>query len=222
MKSVVLLSSGLDSAVAFKRAYDICEEVICLTFDYGQKAAPKEIACAARICDIFDVKHHIISLTWFGEFSGALTGKEDVPTPTTEDLDDLEKSMDSAKAVWVPARNMVFLSIAASFAENFDFDLITTGLDEEEAVTFPDNSKEFIDLFNQTMEYGTLNKPKIHAPLAELSKTGIVKLGVEIDAPMQYSWSCYYANEKPCGECESCKRRARAFLRAGVEDILKL
>ena len=221
MKSIVLFSAGLDSAVAFKKAYDICEEVICLTFDYGQRAAPKETACAKNICDIFGVEHHVIRLPWFDDFNSALTGKGDVPTPDTEDLDDIEKSLETAKAVWVPARNMVFLSIAASFAENYDFDLITTGLDEEEAVTFPDNSKEFIDLFNRAMEYGTLNKPTIHAPLAELSKTDIVKFGVEIDAPMKYSWSCYHAGAKPCGECESCKRRARAFLSAGVEDILE-
>lgn len=219
MKSIVLLSSGLDSMVAFKKAYDMCEKVICLTFDYGQRAAPKEIACAARICDIYGVEHHIIRLPWFDDFRGALTGHGEVPTPATEDLDNIDKCLDTAKAVWVPARNMVFLSIAASFAENYDFDLITTGLDMEEAVTFPDNSKEFIDLFNRTMEYGTLNKPKIHAPLAELSKTDIVRLGQGIDAPMHYSWSCYFAGERPCGECESCKRRARAFLNAGVEDI---
>jgi len=218
--AVTLLSSGLDSTVAFKQALDTFERVICLTFDYGQRAASIEIENAAAICKKFGCDHHIIPLPWYRNFGGALTGAEELPTPSMTELDDAAKSDETARSVWVPARNMVFLSIAAAFAEEHDLEHIVVGFDAEEAVTFPDNTPEFIGLFNRVMEYGTLNHPRIFAPLADLDKKGIVRLGIEIQAPLEYSWSCYTEGPVPCGECESCMRRKRAFSSVGVPDPL--
>ncbi len=98
------------------------------------------------------------------------------------------------------------------------YDLITVGFDLEEAATFPDNSCEFVERFNRALECGTLNHPTIDAPLIDLDKTEIVRLGVAIDAPLALSWSCYRSGDIPCGVCESCLRRARAFAAAGAED----
>lgn len=218
--AIVLLSSGLDSTVAFKRALDIFDRVMCLTFDYGQRAAPREIENAAAICRASGCEHRVILLPWYRDFSGALTSVQELPAPSLTDLDDAEKSEQSAHSVWVPARNMVFLSIAAAFAEEYGLKHIVVGFDAEEAATFPDNGPEFIDLFNKVMEYGTLNRPDIFAPIADLDKTDIVKLGLEIRAPLEYSWSCYTAGPLPCGVCESCMRRKRAFLNVGVADPL--
>jgi 7-cyano-7-deazaguanine synthase len=218
--AIALLSSGLDSTVAFKQALDTFGSVICLTFDYGQRAATTEIENAAAICSKYGCEHHVIPLPWYRDFGGALTGTRELPTPSDSDLDDLERSEESARSVWVPARNMVFLSIAAAFAEEHGLEHIVVGFDAEEGATFPDNTPEFMELFDRVMEYGTMNHPAIFAPLAGLDKEGIVRLGLKIQAPMEYSWSCYTAGPLPCGVCESCMRRKRAFSNVGVTDPL--
>ena len=218
--AIALLSSGLDSTVAFKQALGTFGSVICLTFDYGQQAATIEIENAAAICSKYGCRHHVIPLPWYRDFSSALTGDRELPGPSANDLDDLERSEENARIVWVPARNMVFLSIAAAFAEEHGLEHIVVGFDAEEGATFPDNTPKFIELFDSAMEYGTLNHPTIFAPLAGLDKEGIVKLGLKIQAPMEYSWSCYTAGPLPCGVCESCMRRIRAFSSVGISDPL--
>lgn len=181
-----------------------------------------EIENASAICKKFGCEHHVIPLPWYRDFGGAITGSEELPAPSAHDLDNMERSDETARSVWVPARNMVFLSIAAAFAEENGLEHIVVGFDAEEAATFPDNSSEFIELFDRAMEYGTLNHPTVFAPLADLDKEGIVRLGLEIGAPMEYSWSCYTAGPLPCRVCESCMRRMRAFSRVGVPDPLFL
>lgn len=218
--AVVLLSTGLDSTVAFKKAFDTFHTVMCLTFDYGQRAALREMEYAAAICEKFDCEHQVISLPWYRTFSGGLMGGTDLPEPSLSELDDPERTADTARSVWVPARNMVFLSIAAALAEQYDLEHIAAGFNAEEAATFPDNTPEFIQLFDRILEYGTLNHPTIFAPLADLDKEAIVTLGLQIQAPLEYSWSCYTDGPVPCGTCESCMRRKRAFSRAGVPDPL--
>jgi len=217
MRSVILLSAGLDSTVAFKHAYDRCSELLALTFDYGQRAAANEIEHAIRICREFDVSHEVIELPWIGQFGGALTDASALPELAEHELDGGDAA-DSARRVWVPARNLLFLSIAAGYAEDRGYELITVGFDAEEAATFPDNSAEFAKRFNRVLEYGTLKPPTIDAPLINLDKAGIVRLGVAIDAPLGMSWSCYESGDLPCGVCESCLRRARAFAEVGAKD----
>jgi len=201
VRSVILLSSGLDSAVAFKHAYDRCSEILALTFDYGQRAAAKEIGHAIQICRKFDVPHEAIKLPWISRFGGALTNKTALPELAEHELDS-RAAEKSARQVWVPARNLVFLSIAAGYAEDRNYDSITVGFDLEEAATFPDNTYEFVERFNRVLEYGTLSHPKIDAPLIHLNKTEIVRLGIAIDAPLGLSWSCYESGDLPCGVCE--------------------
>lgn len=222
MKSIVLLSSGLDSTVAFKEAYDRCDEVLCVTFDYGQRAGKKETEFAKAICKQFRVGHIIIELPWCRNFRGALTGRGEIPKISGSDLDNMDVTQKSAEEVWVPARNVVFLSIGAALAENYRFDKIVTGFDAEEAATFPDNTIEFVESFNRMLDSGTLTHPEILTPLISLNKAEIVRRGLEIHAPLEWSWSCYEGMEKPCGVCESCLRRARAFEFAGTKDPLLL
>ncbi len=220
MKSIVLLSSGLDSTVAFKEAYDNSAEVLCVTFDYGQRAKEKEIEFAKAICKRFNVSHTIIALPWYGTFRGALTGSEKLPEISDSDLDNKAIAQKTAEQVWVPARNVVFLSIGAALAENYGYDVIVTGFDAEEAATFPDKTPDFVERFNEMLKFGTLVHPSVYTPLISMSKADIVRRGIEIDAPLEWSWSCYEGREKPCGECESCRRRKRAFDVVGVKDPL--
>ncbi|MDP2767836.1 MAG: 7-cyano-7-deazaguanine synthase, partial [Candidatus Methanoperedens sp.] len=170
MKSVVLLSSGLDSTVAFKEAYNRCDEVLCVTFDYGQRAKEKEISFAKKICELFNVGHIIINLPWYSTFRGALTGGGMIPKISAHELDDKEIAQKTAAEVWVPARNVVFLSIGAALAENYKYDLIVTGFDAEEAATFPDNTPEFVEHFNEMLKFGTLTHPTVYTPLISMNK----------------------------------------------------
>ncbi len=220
MKPIVLLSSGLDSTVAFKEAYDISDEILCVTFDYGQKAREKEISFAKTICERYKSGHVVIELPWYRTFRGALTGGSALPEISEHELDDKEITKKSAEIVWVPARNVVFLSIGAALAENYKYDTIVTGFDAEEAATFPDNTIEFVKRFNKMLELGTLTKTSVYAPLISMNKSDIVTRGLEIGAPLEWSWSCYNGSEKPCGTCESCLRRKRAFEISGTKDPL--
>ena len=115
MRSIALLSSGLDSAVAFKMTYDITGVELAITFDYGQRAAKKEVERAKAICDRFHVRHEIIKLPWLKAITAtALVNKKAaVPTPAAADLDDIKgKALETAHLVWVPNRNGAFINIA--------------------------------------------------------------------------------------------------------------
>lgn len=220
-KAISLLSGGLDCTVAtsvFARNY----EIHAITFNYGQKSFKRELEASKAICDKMGFEHIVIDLPWLGEISSSsLNTDEDVPEVSEDDLDDLSKSKDTASSVWVPARNMVFTAIATSYAESIGAEKIIVGWDKEEAQTFPDNSKEFLNTFNDLISVGSPDNIIIEAPDIDLDKEDIVRLGVEVSAPMELSYSCYNGTENHCGVCESCVRRKRAFKKAGVEDLVK-
>ena len=217
-KSVVLLSGGLDSAVAFKQSIDTSDVILCLTFDYGQRAAAKEAKAAADMSTLYGVRHELIKLPWLeGICKTSLVCKEmQIPEISVDDLDGAGgKTEESAKGVWVPNRNGVFINIAAAYCEALSADDIVTGFNIEEAKTFPDNSPEFIETVNSSLNYSTLSKVKLVSPTSSLNKKEIVKLGIKIDAPLNLLWSCYKGEEKMCGVCESCMRLKRALEGAG-------
>src|SRR5665647_3214000 len=202
-RAVVLLSAGLDSVVSFKVAYDTFDQIMCLTFDYAQKALSIETEYAEKICTMYQVNHLIINLPWYASFVGALTDQT-TPPPHVSNLalDDLAITRETARAVWVPARNAVFLSVAAAFCENYGYDSI------------------FVAFFNEALKYATLNKVEVVAPLIGYNKAEIAALGLRIGAPLEWSWSCYTAEGAPCGICESCLRRKRAFQAICKDDPL--
>lgn len=221
MKSIALLSSGMDSVVALTLALEDTEVELALTFDYGQLSAKREIEYSRKVCQHFGIEHRVIKLPWLAQISGsALTGAKLIPELREEELDIREVAEQSARQVWVPNRNGVFVNIAASFAEALECDSIIVGFDAEEAETFPDNSREYVEAVNRALEFSTLNRVKVVAPVIDLNKSKIVAIGMERGAPLEWSWSCYYGNEKPCMKCESCQRRGRAFKQAGYEDPL--
>ncbi|ACX73577.1 exsB protein [Methanocaldococcus vulcanius M7] len=226
MKAITVLSGGLDSTVATLIAKDRGYEMTAITFNYGQKAVKREINSAKKICEILGIKHIVVDLPFVKQFgkSSLITEKE-IPTLKMNELDS-EKAFDTMRAVWVPARNVIMFSIASGFAESLGAEKIFIGINKEEGITFPDNTIEFVEAFNRVLEYGTLNKVKIEAPLYDKTKEEIVKLGAELEKKLgvevlKYSYSCYHDNGEDflhCGKCESCMRRKRAFLNAGVED----
>jgi 7-cyano-7-deazaguanine synthase len=218
-KAISVLSGGLDSTVAtsaLKEEY----EIHALTFDYGQRSANREIESSKQICQELGIKHTVMDLSWLGKLGkSALTVHEnEVPQLELDKLDDKEICDETARKVWVPGRNVVFTAIATAFAEAEDAEKIIVGWDLEEAVTFPDNSRKFLDAFNKTLKIGTLEGVQIEAPVIDMTKKEIVEIGKKVDAPMEMSYSCYMGEEQHCGTCESCMRRKRAFEMAGVVD----
>ncbi|KGK98031.1 7-cyano-7-deazaguanine synthase [Methanococcoides methylutens] len=224
MRSVTLMSSGLDSVSALAIAKKSSDVVLALTFDYGQRSVRREIDYSKAICDHYGIEHRIIPLDWLKDITNtSLVNEEvDVPELSVDDISGKNESVteDSAKSVWVPNRNGVFLNIAASFAESYDCDNVIAGFNGEEAKTFPDNSKEFVDASDRCFSYSTANGVEVLAPLIDMDKKSIVFEAIEAEAPLGWSWSCYHGEDKPCGVCESCVRRARAFHEAGLKDPL--
>ncbi len=217
-KAISVLSGGLDSTVAtttFKDTY----QIHALTFNYGQRSAEMEIKSARTVCQEIGAEHTVIDLPWLADLGrSALTSDAEVPEPGAKELDDKDISIETARSVWVPGRNIVFTAIANSFAESERASIIIVGWDLEEAATFPDNSKEFLNAFNSVLDIGSFDQIKIEAPLIGMNKIDIVKLGNDIRAPLELSYSCYKGFEDHCGVCESCMRRIRAFNKSKVED----
>jgi len=217
-KAISVLSGGLDSAVATAKFKDT-HQIHALTFDYGQRSALMEIKSASAICQWIGADHTVIKLPWLSELgSSSLTSNGELPEPKLLELDDKDISIKTALSVWVPGRNIVFTSIANSFAESEHASSIIVGWDLEEAATFPDNTKEFLNAFNNVLDVGSFDKVKIEAPLIDMNKVDIVKFGTKIGLPLELSYSCYKGFEEHCGVCESCMRRKRAFNMAKIED----
>lgn len=217
-KAISVLSGGLDSAVAtaiYAEDYDIT----AITFDYGQQSLERELESAKALCDRYNMKHEVIQLPWLAKISNSsLTSDVDIPDVELDELDDEVKALENSKSVWVPARNTVFCSIALAYAESLQAEIIIVGWDYEEAVTFPDNSKEYLESFNKTIEYGSFDDISIKAPLIDMDKEDIVLKGDEVNVPMELSYSCYKGSSVHCGVCESCQRRKRAFMKADIVD----
>ena len=218
MKSIVLLSGGLDSAVSLVQALNETEVILCLTFDYGQRSARKEKESAAALAAFYNIKHRIIELDFLKDITttALVVDHKDIPEPEPEQLDDLTEAKATAEAVWVPNRNGVFINIAAAFAEAYGCDIIVAGFNREEAATFPDNSAEYVQSVNSSLNYSTLNKVKLVSYMQSFDKIEIVRLGMRHQVPFQHIWSCYRGEDKMCGRCESCGRFRRAAQAAGL------
>ena len=204
--SVILLSGGLDSAVNLAEAAARTKTALSLTFDYGQRAAPRESEAAASLAKYYDVRHKVIELPWFGEL---------LP-PAIADSGDPADADASDDAVWVPNRNGVFVAVGAAYAETLGASLLITGFNAEEAVSFPDNSREYIDAANLALSYSTKGAVELFSFTAEMTKADIVRRAVELTVPLELAYSCYEGRERMCGLCPSCRRTAGAMADAGV------
>ena len=219
MKSVVLLSAGLDSTVNLYEAKKAGEVLLALTFDYGQRAAKKEISQSQKLTQELNIPHKVVKLDFFKEFgqSSLVDTNKKLPLNDEVSIDDLKVSQSSAKSVWVPNRNGIFLNIAAGFAETLKANSVVPGFNLEEASTFPDNTQGFLDQLTKSFSFSTSNQIKAHCFTTHLNKTQIVKRGLELKINFKNIWPCYQAFEAWCGQCESCQRAKRAFKENGLE-----
>ena len=214
-KGIILLSGGLDSLVSLGLGMEKYGISLALTFDYGQKALEQEIMTSKNICDYYKIEHKVIKLNWLKNVTHtALVEDKELP----EGIDNPE---DSAKSVWVPNRNGLFLNIAGSFADGNDYDYIIIGANKEEGQTFPDNTQEFIDRVNAEFEFSTQKHPKVVAPLINYDKNDIVKQAIEHNIPLEFVRSCYSNGKKHCGKCESCTRLKNALIANGDTHYIK-
>ena len=206
-KSIILLSAGLDSLVSLGLKKDELNIELALTFDYGQKAAEKEIQASEKICKYYNIKHEVITLDWLKNITKtSLVSNEEVPAG-----DELKSPEKSAKSVWVPNRNGLFLNIAGAYADSYGYNYILIGANKEEAQSFPDNTADFINSVNEEFKYSTLEKPEIIAPLINYNKNDIVMLALKNKLPLELTMSCYNGGDKHCGICESCTRLKHAL-----------
>jgi 7-cyano-7-deazaguanine synthase len=208
---IVLLSAGLDSTVNLYEAKARGPVALALTFDYGQRAAAKEIENAARTCAHLKVPHKIVALPWLKEITSTSLVNTENPVPLNMDIDNDQATADTARRVWVPNRNGVFLSVAAAFAEALGVGAIVPGFNKEEAATFPDNSAEFLKAFTEGLSLSTLNRVEVKCFTTHMDKTQIVRRGRELGVNFEHVWPCYFAGDQICGECESCLRYRRAL-----------
>ncbi len=219
MKTLVLLSGGLDSAANLAIADHFDTPVLALTVDYGQQAAPAEIRAAGKLAAHYGVPHRVIDLPWLGGLGGsALTEKTiAIPEPESGKLDEKEAASKTAKAVWVPNRNGVLINTAAAVAESMGAQQVVVGFNREEAATFPDNSSQFLGTANLALKYSTAGKVKLACYTDMMVKREIVEALRNLPKafPFELVWSCYRDGEKMCGKCESCRRFIRATTGGG-------
>ncbi len=221
--AVVLLSSGLDSTINLYLAHRELEIKAVLTFDYGQRAAKKEIEKSKIQCEILGLRHEVIELPWLRAITktSLVNRAADVPVGAEIGMDSLEQSELTAERVWVPNRNGAFLNIAAAFAESLEADFVVPGFNREEAATFADNSHDFLLALDESFSYSTRSKVQTLCYTQHLNKIEIARLGLELQAEMGLNfdlmWPCYFDNETLCGRCESCQRFYRAVTIAKAE-----
>jgi 7-cyano-7-deazaguanine synthase len=206
---VALLSGGLDSAVA---AVLFAREPgnrlgLCLFFDYGQRAREPEAAASGALATRWRVPWQKVELPWLGALaqrcgSRLVEGTGPVPHGTAARPGDSA----SASAVWVPARNAVFVAAAAAHAEALGAHCVVAGFNREEAATFPDNSPDFVDAATAFLGHGTRNSVAVRSGTLSWDKRQIVTAARELGLGPADFWSCYEAGPEPCGRCESCLR----------------
>lgn len=226
MKSVCLLSGGLDSLVCLAAAVKETSVILALTFDYGQRAFKDEKDSSARIASHYSVPHKIIKLDWLKEITrtSLVDKKMDVPVYTEKDLESRpDVLLNNARLVWVPNRNAVFVNIAAAHAEALGAGLVVAGLNNEEAATFSDNSLQFVNSANALLRVSTLSRPRLTSYVQSYNKSGIVNAGLKMNVPFELMYSCYRSSKdgKMCGACESCARLKRAFKEAGKYEVIE-
>lgn len=210
-KALVLSSGGLDSTTVLAYVMKQGWKIVSLSFDYGQRHKI-ELKNGEKIANFFNIPRKVlkIDLTQIG--GSALT--DDIPVPENRELDE----MLNIPSTFVPGRNMVFLSLAASYAYVNKINDIFIGVNALDYSGYPDCRPEFVGSMEKTINKALLRNVRIHAPLIDMSKKEIVKLGVSLNAPYFLTRSCYEGREKACGKCDSCLLRLKGFMKAGYID----
>jgi 7-cyano-7-deazaguanine synthase len=214
MKSVLILSGGLDSTTLLYKMLSDGYEVEALTFNYSQRHQ-KEIDCAKEIAGLRKIPHRVIDLGCLASILGdsALLGGKEVPK--------CHYTEDAARQTIVPNRNMIMLAIAAGYAEAHEIPEVFYAAHRNDSTIYPDCRREFVEALKPAIILATAWHPvELRAPFIDLTKAEIVKLGLELNVPYELTWSCYKGEERPCKECPTCIEREEAFKLNEAEDPL--
>ena len=216
-KAIVLFSGGLDSTTclywALAQGYT-CE---ALTVSYGQRHL-REVVSAQAIARRLGVKHHLIDLNlpWLAA-SSLVDVSQPLPDIAVEKI-----PQNGIPSTYVPGRNLMFMSIAGSLLDTVEADAIIAGPNAVDFSGYPDCTPAFFKAAAEALNRGTRRGVEkgieVLAPLMHMSKADIVTLAAQLKVPFELTWSCYAGGEKPCGQCDSCKLRAKGFADAGVHD----
>lgn len=215
MRALVVASGGLDSTVAAKLCMDDGLDVTLINFQYGCRAETNELKAIHKIATDLDVPLVLFPIPIYN--------------PKDSPLFDVEAEIAGGEAgaefahEWVPARNLVMLSVATAYAEANGFDYIVLGNNLEEAGAYPDNEPEFINRFNAMLPFavGDGKRVRVLMPVGNCMKHEIVALGVEHDAPLNHTWSCYRNGAQHCGTCGPCMMRKTAFEINNFEEVIQ-
>jgi len=216
--SIVLVSGGMDSCVTAAIAKAETEEIALLHVSYGQRTQKRERKAFADIADFYGVEKRLaVSIEYLAKIGGS--------SLTDKNMEVAEANLESTEipTSYVPFRNANMLSIAASWAEVVGANRIYIGAVSEDSSGYPDCRPEFYAAFEKAIDAGTKPETRIEirTPVIHLSKAEIVQKGLELNAPLHLSWSCYRNEDLACGTCDSCALRRRGFARAGAVDPIE-
>ncbi len=223
MKALVLCSGGIDSTTALGIAVHKFgqENVIGLCMSYGQKHV-RELESAKAVAKHYDIELISMDLSKIFEYSdSSLLSHSDEEIPKESYAKQLDgAAQDETVSTYVPFRNGLFLSTAASIALSKDCSYIYYGAHKDDAAiaAYPDCSEEFNNAIKAAIWEGSGHKLNIEAPFISKNKADIVKMGLELGVPYELTWSCYEGGDKPCGTCGTCIDRAAAFAANGIPD----
>ncbi len=212
MKTVVLLSGGMDSVVAFHQVRREHEVVAALSFDYGSKHNAREIPFAKLHAERAGVPHRTIDLGFMNECfaSDLLKSGGEIP--------DGHYAEENMKRTVVPFRNGIMLAVACGFAESAEAEALAIAAHSGDHAIYPDCREPFMQGMAAAMEAGTYARIKLLRPFIAMDKAAIARRGAELGVDFAETWSCYKGGEIHCGTCGTCVERREAFLLAGLED----
>lgn len=223
-KALVLCSGGVDSTTLLAMAVEKygAQNVFALSISYGQRHN-KEIESAKAVATHYGVEQRFLDLSAiFADSNCSLLAHSTDEVPEESYADQLQKTDGSPVSTYVPFRNGLFLSSAASMALSLECEVLYYGAhhDDWAGNAYPDCSKEFVEAMNCAIVEGTGGELHMEAPFVEWSKADIVREGLKLNVPYELTWSCYEGGEKPCGVCGTCIDRQRAFEANGTTDPL--
>lgn len=222
MRALVLFSGGVDSATCLGLAIKKYGRgnVTALSISYGQKHK-KEIEASEKIAEYYQIERLYLDMAEIFAYSNcSLLSHSDQEIPREAYAEQLKKTDGGPVSTYVPFRNGLFLSGAASIALSRGCGVIYYGAHSDDAAgnAYPDCSGAFHEAMGRAVYLGSGGQLKIEAPFVNWTKADVVKKGLELGVPYELTWSCYEGNEKPCGTCGTCIDRAKAFASNGVED----
>jgi len=213
-KALVLLSGGIDSTTLAHYVKNVLKkELFVISFIYGQRHS-KELEFAKYQANLLNViEHKIIDISFLKELKSSALINKNLNVPNWEQA---QKEM---PITYVPFRNLIFLSIALSYAEDNEIDEVYYAAQRQDYIGYWDCREEFVQNLNKLLELNPKTKIKVLAPFINLRKSEIIKIGLQLGIDYNKTWSCYKGEEEPCEICPSCVDRKRAFEEVGIYDI---